>query len=121
VNITNLAGKELVFSAMAKTNLKNIYSNAQLWLRIMRDKKDDINVYMFDNPITSNEWKKYEIKQIIPEDVYKIYIGCVLIGDGDAWFDDIKVSINDNGKLIDLEEGFDNFENQKQYDSPKGW
>lgn len=116
-----LEGKELVFSAKVKTKLKNVYSNAQLWMRIIRDGEDDINIYMFDNPITTTDWKTFQISQVIPENTLKITIGCVLIGDGDAWFDDVTISVNEKGKLINLENGIDNFDELKNMAYPKDW
>jgi len=121
INYNGLQGKELVFSAKVKTNLKNVYSNAQLWLRVIRKEGDDINLYMMDNPIISKEWKTFQLNQVIPDNVAKITIGCVLIGDGDAWFDDIEISVNENGKLIKLEGGEDNFDELKYMGYPKDW
>lgn len=116
-----IQGKELVFSAKVKTKLKNIYSNAQLWLRVIRDGEEDINLYMNENPITSSEWKAYEVSQVIPDNTLKITVGCVMIGDGDAWFDDVTVSVKENGKLIALEGGLDNFDNLQNMGYPKDW
>lgn len=116
-----LQNKELVFSARAKADLINLYSDAQLWLRVFRGNEPEINVYMQENPITSNQWKEYNISQVIPDDATEIKVGCVLNGDGTVWFDDIKFSVRENGKLIELENGLENFDNYKIGEIPKDW
>lgn len=121
IPINDLAGKEIVFSSNVKTNLKNMYSNAQLWIRVQRSSGDDINAYMFENPIISNEWKRFENNVKIPEDVRKITIGCVLIGDGEVWFDDIKIEIEENGIRGEIESYSEDFENDNSNNEPSEW
>ncbi len=116
-----LRNKELVFSAKAKANLVNVYSNAQLWLRVFKRDATEINLYMNENPITSGEWKEYSISQLIPDDVTEIKVGLVLNGDGTVWFDDVKFSVKENGKLVDLVNGLENFEKPKLGTIPSDW
>jgi hypothetical protein len=42
----------------------------------------------------STDWEKYTINLPYPEDVKTIYITCILIGKGKAWFDDIVLKVD---------------------------
>lgn len=42
----------------------------------------------------SNEWKKYSITLPLPDDVDMIYIAGILSGEGKAWFDDFRLTID---------------------------
>lgn len=116
-----LGGKELIFSSNVKTKLKNLYSNAQLWIRVQRQQGEDINVYMMENPIISPDWQKFENKIKLPENTSKITIGCVLIGDGEVWFDDLKVEVSGDGHKIEIPELNQNFDDEKPLSEPKEW
>lgn len=118
---SGLGGKELIFSSNVKTKLKNLYSNAQLWIRVQRQQGEDINVYMMDNPIISPDWQKFENKIKLPENTTKITIGCVLIGDGEVWFDDLKVEISGDGHKIEIPELNQNFDDERPLAEPKNW
>ena len=48
---------------------------------------------MSRNPITSAEWKTYEIETDVPEDVSRIVFGVMLFGPGKAWVDDVSLDI----------------------------
>lgn len=121
IPVSGIGGKEFIFSAKVKANLKNLYSNAQLWIRVQRNAGEDINSYMFENPITKNEWAYYENKVMLPEDVSKITIGCVLVGDGEVWFDDIKISKIENNKIIELNQFSQSFEVESLTNEPSDW
>ncbi len=55
---------------------------------------------MFDRPITSGEWRFYEIVGDVEEDAKDLSFGMTLAGRGKAYLDD--VSIEDLGKPIVL-------------------
>ena len=50
---------------------------------------------MLDRPITSKEWKVYEIEGHIPDNAERITIGMALTGEGSAWFDAVSLEIVD--------------------------
>jgi hypothetical protein len=53
---------------------------------------------MSDRPITSAQWREYEIIGDIDEDATVLNIGVILPGKGKAWLD--AVSVEDLGKLV---------------------
>ncbi|WP_082551464.1 erythromycin esterase family protein [Massilia sp. Root351] len=54
-------------------------------------------------PHGSTDWTKYEIHQKIPPGTARIVYGVLFSGDGESWFDDIHLTVNnstvDDGKL----------------------
>lgn len=51
---------------------------------------------MQDQSITgTKDWKQYSITLNYPEDAQNIYVAGILAGDGEAWFDDFVVKIDD--------------------------
>ena len=50
---------------------------------------------MGTRPVTSAEWKTYDIITDVPEDVSRIVIGVMLFGPGNAWVDDVSLEILD--------------------------
>lgn len=61
-------GKEVKLTALVKTNVSGSGNQAQLWMRVDRkDRKMGFFDNMDDRPITSSEWKEYEINGKINE------------------------------------------------------
>jgi hypothetical protein len=50
---------------------------------------------MGTRPVTSSEWKTYDITTAVPEDVSLIVVGVMLFGAGNAWVDDVDLEILD--------------------------
>ena len=72
---------------------------AYLWMRVDRpENKTGFFDNMFDRPITSGEWRFYEIVGDVEEDATDLTFGMMLAGRGKAYLDD--VSIEDLGKPI---------------------
>jgi AraC-like DNA-binding protein len=66
---------------------------------ILRIDDADIKVLEFNNmtdqKITGTRgWRKYSITLPYPEDAHLIWVGGILSGEGEAWFDDFKVTID---------------------------
>jgi hypothetical protein len=53
---------------------------------------------MSRNPVTSSEWKTYDIDANVPEEASGIAIGFLLFGPGSAWVDDVSLDIT--GEII---------------------
>lgn len=87
-------GKEIKLEGYMKTlDVENGF--AGLMLRLDKDKE----TIGFDNMQNqningSNEWKKYSITLPLPDDVDMIYIAGILSGEGKAWFDDFRLTID---------------------------
>jgi erythromycin esterase len=84
-------GKKIRLRAAVRVEVSGTGSQAQLWLRCSRYSFGPQAVAffdcMFDRPVTSPEWRIYEITAEVGPDVETIDYGCALIGDGKAWFD----------------------------------
>jgi hypothetical protein len=69
-------------------------TRAQMWLRL--DRADGSMAFLENmgrNPVTSAEWKTYEIVTDVADDVSRIVLGVMLFGPGSAWVDDVKLEI----------------------------
>jgi C-terminal processing protease CtpA/Prc len=69
-------------------------TRAQLWLRL--DRTDNSMAFlenMSGRPVTSPEWKPYDIVATVPEDASRIILGVMLFGPGNAWVDDVTLDI----------------------------
>jgi hypothetical protein len=67
---------------------------AQMWMRV--DRSDQTAAFfdnMGDRPITSAEWKEYDIVGTIDTDAQYINIGCMLIGEGKVDFDAVSFQV----------------------------
>lgn len=74
---------------------------AQMWMRVDRsDKSMGFFDNMDDRPITTTEWKEYDIVGTIDTAADKIYIGCMLIGEGKINVDAVKFDIIDENPPI---------------------
>jgi len=100
IDMIKYDNKKVVVSAMIKVDGKSPGSNAQIWC-----KTDIINSqdYTFatnsETPALENEWKKYSVEINMPENVYNLRLALVFLGEGAAYFDDIKVQVYDGEKL----------------------
>lgn len=91
-------GKRVRFRAAVRTANTDLGGKAQLWFRVDRlneDGKRSIGAFdnMGDRPITSDEWKHYEIVSDVEEDADRLTIGMLLIGKATAWIDDASLEI----------------------------
>lgn len=98
----SIQGKKIKYKVDAKVRPYGNDAHAELWFRIDFDDpaKNPINIRMPDI-ITSDKWKGYTMEVDIPADAKQIRTGLVLFGEGQAWFDDIKLS--SFSKRVDVE------------------
>jgi len=84
---TAYRGKTMRFRAAVRVNSAT-NGRAQMWMRVDRPNQ---TVSFFDNmkerPITSSQWKEYDIIGMIDTDAQFINIGCMLIGEGKVGLD----------------------------------
>jgi C-terminal processing protease CtpA/Prc len=104
IDATLYKGRKLELKYKVKTNLIGEGSQAQIWTRIDIAPKDttakdsSINTTMVKNPIRVKEWTELSLDIDVPFDAKLLRIGAVLIGAGDAWFDDFKLIDKEDGK-----------------------
>jgi hypothetical protein len=100
IDMIKYDNRKVVVSAMIKVDGKSPGSNAQIWC-----KTDIINSqeYTFatnsETPAFDNEWNKYSVEIIMPENVYNMRLALVFLGEGAAYYDDVTVQIFDGEKL----------------------
>ena len=69
-------------------------TRAQMWLRL--DRADNSMAFlenMSGRPVTSPEWKPYEILATVPVDASRIVLGVMLFGPGNARVDDVSLDV----------------------------
>ena len=84
---TPYRGQRIRFRAAVRAEVE-AGNQAALWVRVDREGGA---MGFFDNmanrPITSGEWKTYEISGEVAPDAKAIFLGMMLIGEGKAWID----------------------------------
>lgn len=114
LNIENKQNWNFRVTAKIRKDNKDNNSNCGLWCRI--DNKDRSTGF-FENQYygikVTNEWKTYEIKGIINTNAKTINIGAFAQDNGDFYFDDFKLEVNDGKSKKWLEIPLENsgFEN----------
>ncbi|MEB0032879.1 erythromycin esterase family protein [Undibacterium sp. RTI2.1] len=53
-------------------------------------------------PTGTNDWQRFEIQVPVPGNAAVIYVGIGLSGTGTAWFDDLKLEIDESIKIADV-------------------
>jgi C-terminal processing protease CtpA/Prc len=85
---TPFRGKRVRFRAAVRAEVAGRGNQAALWMRV--DREAGVSGF-FDNmgnrPITSADWKDYEIVGEVASDAKAINIGFMLLGTGEAWID----------------------------------
>ncbi len=105
IDATPFRGKRVRFRAAVRAEVAGEGNQAQLWFRVDRVSKEGTRSTgafdnMHDRPITSNEWKYYEIVGDVAEDARAIIVGLLLLGQGKAWIDDASFDVVDKNVEI---------------------
>jgi erythromycin esterase len=95
---TSYRGKKIRLRAAARADLQGTGNVS--WLRLTVTRKGfGPHAMAFDSldkyPVTSAEWRIYEIVADVPQDADAISYGLVLMGDGKAWLDSVSVEVVD--------------------------
>ena len=89
IDATPYRGKKIRLRAAVRAQ-----GRAQLWVRV--DEKDGALGFfdnMQDRPITSGDWREYTIEGDVDKDAAVLNFGMMLIGEGKAWLDDVKLEV----------------------------
>ena len=82
-------GKRVRLSARVKS--VGIKEWAGMWMRVDANKKSVAFDNMMDRPITgTSDWQEYSIVLDVPVQSDGIFIGLILHGEGEAYWDDVK-------------------------------
>ncbi len=98
VDATGYRGKRVRFRAAVRADVGGGGNQVMLWFRVDAAKGMGFFDNMADRPITSKEWKHYEIIGDIADDAESIVFGMMLIGNGSAALDDVSFEIVDKSK-----------------------
>ena len=71
---------------------------AQLWLRIDRGDATVFSDDMFERPVSATAWQLAEIKGTVDPSATLITFGAMATSGGSAWFDDLDLAVEVNGK-----------------------
>ena len=85
-------GKRIRLRAAVRAEVIGPGNQAHLWLRVSG--KDLTPLFfdaMLDRPITSSEWRDYEIVGEVSNDAETIEYGLALVGDGRTWLDAVSI------------------------------
>jgi C-terminal processing protease CtpA/Prc len=97
IDATPFRGRRVRFRASVR--VEGGMGRAQLWMRVDRaGNKPGFFDNMGSRPITSSQWREYEIVGDVEEDAEVLSIGMLLIGQGRAWLD--AVAVEDLGKVV---------------------
>jgi len=118
----SIKGKKIKYKVNAKVRPYGSDAHAELWFRIdyADPSRNPINIRMPDI-ITSDKWKEYTMEVDIPEDAQQIRTGLVFFGEGRAWFDDIKISIENKNMSVDYNPKNNSFNKKWQPNSIEYW
>jgi hypothetical protein len=97
-------GKRVRFRAAVRAVVEGA-GKARLWLRVDRITPEGAPAMgAFDNmgnrPISSPEWKHYEIVADVAEDAERISVGMMFSGPGQAWIDDASLEVVGNDVAV---------------------
>jgi Peptidase family S41 len=85
---TPYRGRRVRFKAAVRVEGAGPLGRGQLWLRVDRaDGQTGFFDNMSDRPITSREWRDYEIVGDVADDASHVNVGLMLLGGGKAWLD----------------------------------
>ncbi|HUH27369.1 S41 family peptidase [Gelidibacter sp.] len=95
-------GKEIKYTGWVKLK-EGSEGTAHLWLRV--DKSDKTRGFfenMGNTPITSKEWKQYEIIGEIDELASSLFMGSLLIGKGTLYLDDVHLYYKEQNEWVEI-------------------
>jgi hypothetical protein len=84
---------------------EGVEGSSGLWMRV--DGKDKVGV-AFDNMMNrpvegTTDWKQYEVVLDVPDDAHGLFFGCLLVGKGKVWVDDLAIeTVGDDVPVTDL-------------------
>ncbi|NIM52491.1 MAG: peptidase S41 [Gemmatimonadales bacterium] len=123
LDASSFRGKEITLRAFVRAEVSESGGRGQLWLRV--DREGDRRGFfdnMADRPITSDEWRQYEIVGVVADDATRIVIGCFLGGTGKVWVDDFRLLARDpQGEWEAVRVENPGFELADQSGRPEGW
>lgn len=123
IDARDLRGKRIKLKAFVKADVRGSGNRGQLWLRVDRAAgKRGFFDNMQDRPITSQQWKEYQIQGEVADDATRIALGCFLMGTGEVWVDGVQLLVKGGQgtwQVVDLKNP--GFEQADDHHRPASW
>jgi erythromycin esterase len=95
IDATSYREKRIKLRAWVRVEARDRYDKAYLWLRVLTQDDNLLTETFYENmadrPITSNEWRAYEITAAVPAAAVIIEYGLAFVGDGQAYLDAVSL------------------------------
>lgn len=115
-----IKGLPVDMSAMVKTDPIGPGAHAQLWLRYEGDNGQILRTRtMYDDMIRATDWTKVRLLDTVPSIAKKMTFALVVTGNGNFWFDDVKVGFKQGPMITYITMQNDDFEDDPSY--PMTW
>jgi carboxyl-terminal processing protease len=92
-------GKWVRYRAWVRALVPDSSSGHLLLRTVLPDSSVATAEMMFDQPIRTREWKRFEIKALVEEDAARIDVGFGLAGGGSIWVDSVTLELIPEGEL----------------------
>jgi hypothetical protein len=93
LNAEPLRGKWVRYRAWVRALVPDSSSGHLLLRTVLTDSSVATLELMFDQPIRTKEWKRFEIKALVEDDAARLDVGFGLIGDGSIWVDSVTLEL----------------------------
>lgn len=97
----------------------SVHESALMRLRVHRKDGSVITIADQHDPITSREWRPYELSGHVPADAERLEIDLGLTGAGRVFWDDLNLEVDRGAEVVPLENG--GFETAGEGGKPAGW
>lgn len=123
VDLKGMDEKEIKISCDMKVDGLTPGANSQIWTKVNLLDSEEFKLFTtVDNPVDSNNWQKRTLQFKLPKKVKDMRIAMVFIGDGRAWFDNLKVEVIEKGKTNNnLNISNSNFELPSSLNNIQNW
>ena len=92
VDATPYRERRVRLRAFARTEVSVPWNQAHLWLVVNRPEYDSLySDAMWRRPITSPQWREYEIVAPVEQTAVTPDFGLALVGEGRAWLDELSI------------------------------
>ncbi|PEN05092.1 peptidase S41 [Longimonas halophila] len=94
IGATTHRGKQIRLRADVRADVDGSANQARLLLGVdRRNQQRGFFDNMGDRPITASSWNTYTITGPVADDATHITIGGILVGEGEAWFDNVQLHV----------------------------
>ena len=101
IDLIKMDNMEIRINADIKVDRTSPGSNAQIWMKAdIIGKTDFVAKTTADNPVYENQWTHRTLSAKLPDNVKSLNLALVFLGEGTAWFDNVKIEIYDGNKKI---------------------